>query len=214
MATKAARGASRTAREGGGGQPRPSDDEIRPELRTYLRARHAGEPDTVVLEELGLQGSTARADLAVVNGILHGYEIKSDRDSLRRLHRQVPFYSAIFDRVTLVVGGRFGRKVEQEVPDWWGILDVAHQGPALQLHSRREGEANPHRAARALVELLWRDSALRLLDLHGQAKGFRARPRCEVWDRLCEVCTIDEIAEAVRDDLKATPGRGSAPTSA
>ena len=33
--------------------------------------------------------------MTLVSGTLHGYEIKSDRDSLRRLARQVALYSAV-----------------------------------------------------------------------------------------------------------------------
>ena len=51
------------------------DRDIRARLKEWLREKHANESDTVVLEELGLRRSYVRADLAVVNGRLHGYEI-------------------------------------------------------------------------------------------------------------------------------------------
>ena len=66
-----------------------SDAEIRPALRERLIRRHANEADTVLIEELGLRRGKVRVDLTVVNGSLHGFEIKSDRDSLRRLAAQV-----------------------------------------------------------------------------------------------------------------------------
>ena len=48
-----------------------------------------------------------RIDIAVVKGALHGFEIKSDFDNLKRLARQVDLYSQVLDRATLVVGERF-----------------------------------------------------------------------------------------------------------
>lgn len=61
------------------------DADIRSVLRSRLSFQHAAEADTVVIEELGLCRGQVRVDVSVVNGLLHGYEIKSDRDSLRRL---------------------------------------------------------------------------------------------------------------------------------
>src|SRR6266511_802692 len=69
------------------------DAAIRPALRERLLRRHATDADTVLIEELGLCRGKVRVDLALVNGSLHGFEIKSDRDSLRRLSAQVGLYS-------------------------------------------------------------------------------------------------------------------------
>src|SRR5262249_26817602 len=79
------------------------DSGIRPGLRSWLRLKHADESDTVLIEELGLCRGRVRVDVAVVNGLLHGYEIKSDRDSLRRLAGQVEVYGKVLDRATLVI---------------------------------------------------------------------------------------------------------------
>jgi hypothetical protein len=63
------------------------DSDIRKLLLSHLSSQDEDNPSLVV-EELGLNQGDARIDVAVVNGHLHGYEIKSDRDSLRRFHRQ------------------------------------------------------------------------------------------------------------------------------
>ncbi|HET7057847.1 MAG TPA: sce7726 family protein, partial [Nitrospiraceae bacterium] len=68
------------------------DSDIRRVLRSKLLLKHADELDTVIIEELGLCRGQVRVDLSVVNGLLHGYEIKSDRDSLRRLRSQAELY--------------------------------------------------------------------------------------------------------------------------
>ena len=85
---------------------RISDLDIRPALYTMLRQSHAGEAQTVFIQELGICQGLARIDIAVVNKVLHGYEIKSDRDSLRRLPSQVEMYSKVVDKATIVVGYR------------------------------------------------------------------------------------------------------------
>src|SRR3990172_5976308 len=100
------------------------DAEIRSALRAHLRIEHRGEADTVIIEELGFCRGQVRIDLAVVNGFLHGYEIKSDRDSLRRLGVQIDYFSKVLDRATLVAGERHIEKTIDMVPGWWEILRV------------------------------------------------------------------------------------------
>lgn len=102
----------------------PGDREIRDALLAILRESHAGDDDVALLEELGLCRGEVRVDVTLVNGTLHGYEIKSDRDSLRRLVRQVALYSAVLDRATLVVGERHLLDAANVVPSWWERAEV------------------------------------------------------------------------------------------
>lgn len=178
------------------------DAEIRSALRAYLLARCAGEADTALIEELGLCRGQVRIDLAVVNGLLHGFEIKSDRDSLRRLPSQAEVYSRVFERMTLVVGVRHLTEAMEVVPDWWGILRIDQRRAGLAFRVVHRGRRNPARDPRALVELLWRDEALSLLAARDAARGVRGRPRSLVWDRLCEHLDLTEIAATVCAALK------------
>ena len=179
------------------------DPEIRQGLRALLRKRHSGKPQTVFIEELGISQGRARIDLAVVNGQLHGYEIKSDRDSLRRLPDQVEFYGRVVDKATLVVGDRHFAESSILVPEWWGILRVESRVRGIQFKSIRRGRRNPQVEARSLVELLWRADAIDFLEQRGAAQGIRSKPRRAVWDKICEQCETKEIAAAVRDQLRA-----------
>jgi hypothetical protein len=64
------------------------DGHLRIALKRRLLTRYSDHPSTLILEELGLKHGAARIDIAVVNGDLHGYELKSDSDTLSRLPRQ------------------------------------------------------------------------------------------------------------------------------
>ena len=112
-------------------------------LLARVEKDHRHDPTTVVISELGLCGNTVRADLAAVNGMIHGYEIKSDRDSLRRLETQVEVYGRVFDRATLVVGGRHIDRATTMVPAWWGVLGILGCAVAPRLKIVRRGRANP-----------------------------------------------------------------------
>ena len=104
------------------------DRELREALHHKLLKEHHGDTNTLVLDELGLRHGTCRVDIAVVNGYLHGYEIKSDADTLQRLPGQVSLYCAVLDRATLVVGEKHAEKAKAHLPDWWGV-EVASTPP-------------------------------------------------------------------------------------
>src|SRR5690242_17854466 len=64
------------------------DRDVRKALKSKLLREHIADPRTLVLDELGLRHGACRVDIAVVNGSMHGYEIKSDSDTLERLPSQ------------------------------------------------------------------------------------------------------------------------------
>lgn len=164
---------------------------------------HESDPGTAFLQELGLCRGLVRVDVAVVNGVLHGYEIKSDRDTLRRLSAQVELYGRVLDRATLVVGSRHAKEAAACLPEWWEIQVIRLATETLTFETARKGRSNPTRDARSLVELLWLEESLELLETRDTCRGYRRRPRREVWDRVCQLYHLEEIAEAVRVRLKA-----------
>ena len=180
-----------------------ADPDIRAVLKSRLQIKHALETDTVVVEELGLCQGQVRVDMAVVNGVLHGYEIKSDCDTLRRLPNQVVAYGKVLDRATLVVGVRHLEEALEQVPVWWGVMKAEATAKGLCLKVVRPGRKNPSRDPRVLAELLWRDEALALLKERDAVRGLLTKPRQHAWDRVAEVYDVNEIGDAVRARLKA-----------
>ncbi len=184
------------------------DPEIRVALLKELRRRRVLRGKTVVVGELGLRRGDAVVDVAVVNGSLNGFEIKSDADTLRRLVRQAEVYGEVLDRVTLVVGRQHLAAARGVIPRWWGLMAVRVGNQLVALKTVRAGCTNPARNARALVELLWLEEARALLAKRDAVRGYRTKPRDAVWDRLCEVYSLEEIAAEVRRRLKARAGSG------
>src|SRR3984893_8900979 len=100
------------------------DRQVRNALRHFVHQEHSCIPDTLFVEEFALFGGDTRADLAALNGFSHGYEIKSGRDTLTRLPKQVAAYSAIFEHVTLVCAQRHLTDARELIPVWWGIIKI------------------------------------------------------------------------------------------
>ena len=63
-----------------------------------------------------------KADVAILNGTATVYEVKSERDSLVRLDRQVAAYATVFAKVYVIASETHIRAVLNTVPDAVGIL--------------------------------------------------------------------------------------------
>src|SRR5206468_8334904 len=118
-------------------------------------AEHSDCSDLVCIEEFAIYGRANRADVAALNGLSHGYEIKSDRDTLDRLPGQIEAYGAIFERATLVSTSKHLGPAKRLIPKWWGIVEVEplNDGRSL-LHRSREAKINPSLQSRAVASLL------------------------------------------------------------
>ena len=63
-----------------------------------------------------------KADVVILNGTGTVYEIKSERDSLNRLARQIEAYSRVFATVNVIIGKNHLDNVETSIPDHVGIM--------------------------------------------------------------------------------------------
>lgn len=182
------------------------DRDVRIALRRHLDVEHAGDTSTRIIEELGLC-EEARVDFAVVNGSLTGFELKSERDTLARLPRQAATYSRVFDYVHLVAAAKHVEHACEVIPSWWGII-VASPDPecGLSLSVQRRANENPTVDPAAVVQLLWRNEALEILERLGADQGIRSKPRETVWRRLTETVSLATLRCEVRGVLKARRG--------
>jgi len=179
-----------------------NDQIIRAALKTKLESLYKHDPDHRIIEELGINHGSVRADVAVVNGILECYEIKSDRDNLIRLPSQIKGYNSVFDKVTIVVGFSHIYEAMELVPDWWGI-SVAKQNMAgdIVFSQIREAELNNQRESVSIARLLWRQEALRILDELNEAEGYWSKPRKVIYSRLAHILEVNLLADKVREAI-------------
>src|SRR2546422_3186885 len=179
-----------------------NDALMRAATKQVLLLQHKGDAETVIVEELGIQHGLSRIDLAVVNGELHGFELKSDRDTLARLPEQTETYGRVLDRVTLVIGERHLRRAVEMVPEWWGIRVARVEAPELHFSDLKVAINNPSLDARCVAMLLWRDEALDLLEELGRARGMYSKCKAEIYSTLIEAVSLDDLRE--QQDRKST----------
>jgi hypothetical protein len=180
-----------------------TDAAIRELLIPLVHSEHSAQHDTIYIEEFALYGGTNRADLAALNVLSHGYEIKSDRDSLVRLPEQVNAYNAVFERITLVSATRHIPSARPMIRDWWGIIEArTNCFSELKLERIRDAAPNPEPHAAAIASLLWRPEALRILTSLGLDHGLRSKPMDCLIERLAEV-PAERLARYVREAVRA-----------
>lgn len=179
-----------------------NDKAIRAALMLRLKNLHAGDSKFRIVEELGIEHGTARMDVVVINGVLHGYEIKSDRDTLLRLPDQINFYNGVFDQVTLVVGKSHLCDAINIVPDWWGIMIAkSGAGNSVIFNEIRKARNNLEKSILSVARLLWRSEALEILEEVGEADGFRSKPRGLIYEKLSAIFDQEILEGKVRDAL-------------
>lgn len=179
------------------------DHEIRAELKACLSNIHASEPDTLIVDELGICQGLVRADIAVVNGEISAFEIKSDADTLARLKTQIQYYSKICDRVSIVVGHRHVDTAKLLIPSWWGLWIAQKQDDSVCLKQLRKGRVNNKVEPYALAQLLWKEETFALLEKYHATKGVKSKPKKDLWVRLTETIDLDTLKSEVRATLKA-----------
>ncbi len=157
--------------------------------------------DVRIIEELGILHGSARVDIAVVNGIIHGYELKSDLDTLNRLPDQMKFYNSVFDQITLVVGTNHLHEAIKIVPEWWGIMVAKTLSDEVCFYEIRDAEENPLKQSVPTASLLWRNEALSILEKRNQAKGVRSKSRDVIYERLASVLDTETLRKEIRTCL-------------
>jgi hypothetical protein len=176
-------------------------------IRTHFHQkklwRHHANPNTLVVDELGLLNGKSRADIAVINGHLAGFEIKSDEDSLIRLDEQVEAYNAVFDRSTLIVGPKYATCAQDAVPEWWGITICRRgQRDSASFEHLRKAQENPQINPVSVARLLWRDEAAEILGQKNIETAILRKPRAVLYECLAEILSLKELRRVVRETLK------------
>ncbi|EHB62692.1 sce7726 family protein [Paenibacillus lactis] len=182
------------------------DPEIRSVLIDQLITEYSNSSETLIINEMSVSQGVSRVDVAVLNGIMQGYEIKSESDKLVRLPLQVNEYNKVFERMTIVTADNYLEDVRKIIPSWWGIIKVSNKKGIASLRTVKKGRLNPSLDPLALAQLLWRDEAVDLLKKRGLEKGILSKPKREIYKRIAESIKAEELKLEVNQILKTRKG--------
>lgn len=123
--------------------------------------------DAILVSEMVIANWSRRADLAIANGRLYAYEIKSDGDSLKRLPGQIDSFSAHFDKVTVVAASKFVSSILKDYPAHVGVLEAYSSGSKIKFRQARAGRLVENRDIFRLSTFLTKAEIIKLLRQNG-----------------------------------------------
>lgn len=181
------------------------------EIRSILHGKELSkltleDPSTLIVDELGIFEGAFRIDVAVINGSLIGFEIKSGEDRLDRLPSQQEAYGKVFDRLTLVADEHHVKAAMKVVPQFWGLMVAGTRNGEPYIDEFWPPRMNPSVDPFALCQLLWRDEALKILSSRKMSAGLWNKPRKVLWRKLAQEIELDELKFLVRETLKRRSG--------
>ncbi|MEK7463262.1 MAG: sce7726 family protein, partial [Patescibacteria group bacterium] len=140
--------------------------------------------------------------LAAVNGIMHGFEIKSDLDSLGRLPHQIEIYNSVFNKITLVVGATHLYNAFNIIPDWWGVIVArVNKNGMVSFNEIRKPEKNNNVKVHSVVKLLWKEEAIGVLKEIGFARGYKSKNRNQICKKITEELDLEIVSFKVRESI-------------
>ncbi len=106
-------------------------------IRNILLGKHSLNTASMLNE---FRAGACKADLVILNGTATVYEIKSERDSLSRLARQVENYRKVFAKVYVIASESHVRGVIDTVPEEVGVMSLCRR---LHISEIRDGIDRP-----------------------------------------------------------------------
>lgn len=178
------------------------DNEIRADLVDWLMLTHQGTPDVRIYHEFKVRSRSARADLVLLNGEMAGYEIKSDADTVVRLHKQVHAFSSVMDKVIIVVTDKNIEKSKVIIPEWCGLIHYIG-GAEEKFRVIEEPKPCPDRDAREVATLLSAAELYQALKRRGFSRGLSKAPLREMIEAFVSFLNSSEQRADILTALKA-----------
>lgn len=175
---------------------------IRQLLRETELSHYIIDSECKVVDELSLPVAGARIDMAVINGSLHGYEIKSASDTLQRLPSQIEAYSKVFDYLSVVTESKYFLRLKKTIPTWVGLIVCDDKNGVKTIKQVRKPKRNKNIKGFYIAKLLWKEELIECLSEH--QIPFKKKDRTWV---LCETLEsnldIEILSQTVRNKLKS-----------
>jgi len=156
--------------------------------------------NAVLINEMVVAKWSRRADLALANGTLQAFEIKSDYDSLKRLDGQLETFNSRFEKVTVVCAPKFTVEVLSRVSHETEVLEVSKNNDSIIFKVIQRGKTRNIKDKKILIGFLLKKEIQLLLRNNGLPHAVNlAREELE---SECLKLSVSSIRSFVLDTLK------------
>lgn len=174
---------------------------IRQLLKNTELLHFINDSNSKVVDELSLPVAKARIDIAVINGSLHGFEIKSASDTLQRLPSQIDAYTKVFDYLSIVTENKYHERILDIIPSWIGLIVCNEKKGVKTIKQVRKAKLNKSKQGFYIAKLLWREELIDCLTEY--QIPFKKKDRNWL---LCEALStnldVNAVSFVVREKLK------------
>ncbi|OGU40367.1 MAG: hypothetical protein A2315_00375 [Ignavibacteria bacterium RIFOXYB2_FULL_35_12] len=178
------------------------DADIRKLLHPYLERKNRKYKDTIIVDELDLCSGLSRIDIAVINGIIHGYEIKSEEDTLNRLPNQISYYNKSLEKITIATNKSHIKKIDKFVPEWWGLILITDKDKQKRIIELRQARTNPLLNNLSLLQILWKNELISVSNKYNIKISCQSNKR-KLRESIANCLDTSILSQEVRTALKS-----------
>ncbi len=177
------------------------DSDIRKVLHSHLKKENKSIKDTIIIDELDLCSGLSRIDVAVINGVIHGYEIKSEEDTLKRLPLQMNYYNKSLEKISVATNRVHLKEIKMFVPKWWGLI-LVDDDKKRKLKEIRKARNNPRVESKSLLQLLWKEELFYITQKY-DVRVNRSSNKKVLQENIASALELETISQEVRSTLKS-----------
>lgn len=177
------------------------DLDIRKVLHSHLKKENKSIKDTIIIDELDLCSGLSRIDVTVINGVIHGYEIKSEEDTLKRLPLQMNYYNKSLEKISVATNRIHLKEIKNFVPKWWGLI-LVDEDKKRKLKEIRKAKKNPSVEGKSLLQLLWKEELFYMTQKY-DVKVKRSSNKKILQENIADALEMKTISQEVRSILKS-----------
>lgn len=178
------------------------DSDIRKLLHPYLKKENKKYKDTIIIDEFDLCSGLSRIDIAVVNGEIHGYEIKSEEDNLKRLPNQIKYYNKSLEKISIATNKTHLKQIRQSIPKWWGLILIKNDSKKNLVTELRKAKKNPLIDNQSLLQILWKDELISIISKYAIKISPYSNKR-KLRELISSTLNISVLSQEVRSALKS-----------
>ncbi|EHR2382131.1 sce7726 family protein [Salmonella enterica subsp. enterica serovar Newport] len=156
--------------------------------------------NATIVNEMVVANWSRRADLAVANGHLQAFEIKSDFDSLKRLDGQLETFTSRFEKVTVVCAPKFTYEISKKVTSDVGVIEYLNTNKGIRFKIVQRGRTAVLGNKKVYINFLLKKELQLLLIENG--KKFLFESGREALERIAEQIPLSRIRPFVLEAIK------------
>ncbi|CZX18763.1 sce7726 family protein [Enterobacter hormaechei subsp. steigerwaltii] len=156
--------------------------------------------NATIINEMVVANWSRRADLAVANGHLQAFEIKSDFDSLKRLDGQLETFTSRFEKVTVVCAPKFTYEISKKVTSDVGVIEYLNTSKGIRFKIVQRGRTAVLGNKKVYINFLLKKELQLLLVESG--KRFLLESGREALERIAEQIPLSRIRDFALKAIK------------